>query len=758
MVFKNVVLTESGEFIVDIPVGPDYNQCVEFTDDSEFTHLRYTAVTSQADDFAEFYSLRQIQKQRRTKIAVVCTMYNEDDQLLSKTLAAVQGNIAHLCSRRGREGWDWDANSWKDVVVVIVADGVGACNPLSLDVLSAMGCYLDGAPRREINGRNVNAHLFEFTTQVRIDERLEPSFTDSNDKRNKVVPMQTVFLLKEKNAKKINSHRWFFNGLCKVLDPEVCVLLDVGTKPAKKSFYHFYRAFERNANVAGTSGEINPELGPCWKNLVNPLVAVQNFEYKMSNILDKPLESMLGYISVLPGAFSAYRYKALLGAPLDKYFKGEALHSHQSEGKPNVLESNMYLAEDRILAFELVMKKENRYVLKHVKSATAETDVPSELYDLVKQRRRWLNGSIFASVYSVANFWRLFGTRHSIFRKFLLLLESLYNFITLLYTWFNIASIYICFHVSLLLAACHNAAISNSQNDPFNPAGGYVSLGLRGLYACAFVTTVVGSLGNKPETIKSLFFACVLVFSLCMAMILVLVVWTIMGSVRDIPSNIKTLTEFIYYIPENPNFMNLCISMLCTYGVYIVSSILYLDPWHPFTCLIQYLLMSPSYTNVLMVYAFCNIHDISWGTKGQDSVSTAPAVQSSKNEKGEDVVATELPDPNYGAELERLMEISVVRQNPQAVEQYVKQHKMSSEDHFKSYRSYVLLAWFLSNYILTYILTNDYIVKRIVIQGLPNPFIVFLLWTIAGFAGVRFIGTFLFWIQWVWESLTDRIL
>lgn len=35
-------------------------------------------------------------------------------------------------------------------------------------------------------------------------------------------------------------------------------------------------------HVGGACGEITVDLGKGWRNLVNPLVAAQNFEYKMS--------------------------------------------------------------------------------------------------------------------------------------------------------------------------------------------------------------------------------------------------------------------------------------------------------------------------------------------------------------------------------------------------------------------------------------------------------------------------------------------
>ena len=78
---------------------------------------------------------------------------------------------------------------------------------------------------------------------------------------------------------------------------------------------------------------------------------------------------MFGYITVLPGAFSAYRYIALQNdargeGPLQKYFLGETLvrlgllsplfltpkisMSLQHGAGADIFTANMYLAEDRV--------------------------------------------------------------------------------------------------------------------------------------------------------------------------------------------------------------------------------------------------------------------------------------------------------------------------------------------------------------------------------------------------------------------------
>lgn len=427
----------NGNLVLDCPIAPRLLSQVPHAEPpgrDEFTHMRYSAATCDPMDFfEERFTLRQklFAKPRHTELFIAVTMYNEDDFLFARTMIGVFKNIEHMVSRTSSKTWGKDA--WKKIVVCIISDGRAKINPRTRAVLAGLGVYQDGIAKQQVNGKDVTAHIYEYTTQM----GLELKGTQVSLKRGKV-PVQMIFCLKEKNQKKINSHRWFFQAFGRVLDPNICVLLDAGTRPGKDSIYHLWKAFDVEPMCGGACGEIKVMLSH-GKKLLNPLVAGQNFEYKISNILDKPLESSFGFITVLPGAFSAYRYVALQNdkngqGPLERYFLGEKMHGSNA----GIFTANMYLAEDRILCFEIVSKRNCRWLLQYVKSSTGETDVPDRMAEFIMQRRRWLNGSFFAAVYSIAHFYQIWRSDHTFIRKFMLMIEFVYQTIAMLFAWFGI--------------------------------------------------------------------------------------------------------------------------------------------------------------------------------------------------------------------------------------------------------------------------------------------------------------------------------
>lgn len=122
----------------------------------------------------------------------------------------------------------------------------------------------------------------------------------------------------------------------------------------------------------------------------------------------------------------------LQGEPLRRYFYGL-----YSQAELNAFEANMYLAEDRVLCLEIVAKKGCAYRLEFVKEAVAEADPVTKLTGLMKQRRRWLNGTFFAQLYALGNMGRIWTeSAHSLGRKLALTLEFFYlTLITVVGTW-----------------------------------------------------------------------------------------------------------------------------------------------------------------------------------------------------------------------------------------------------------------------------------------------------------------------------------
>lgn len=154
-------------------------------------------------------------------------------------MSSIYKNIDHFQSRTRSS--TWGKQSWEKIVVCIVADGRQKCHKRVLNFLGLMGAYQDGIAKDEVLGQPVQAHVYEYTTQVHVAKGGQVS--------GGVCPVQICFILKEKNAKKLNSHRWFFNAVCEQLNPNVVALIDVGTRPSGTSLYHLWKEFDKHKNI-----------------------------------------------------------------------------------------------------------------------------------------------------------------------------------------------------------------------------------------------------------------------------------------------------------------------------------------------------------------------------------------------------------------------------------------------------------------------------------------------------------------------------
>jgi chitin synthase len=163
-----------------------------------------------------------------------------------------------------------------------------------------------------------------------------------------------------------------------------------------------------------------------------------------------------------------------------------------------------------------------------------------------------------------------------------------------------------------------------------------------------------------------------------------------------------------------------------------------------FSSFFQYLCLAPSFTNVINVYAFCNLHDVSWGTKGSDKAEALPSVSSSKGKNEEAAVVQDTE--RMQEDLDAVFKETVNRAVTKLVVKDVPE-KPSMDDQNKTFRTRLVVFWMLSNAALAIAIEN--------INGLPssnetqdednlrhkqNQYFAFILLSTFGLSAVRFIG------------------
>ncbi|CAI7647972.1 unnamed protein product [Penicillium manginii] len=760
---RKIKLGEGNVLSADYPVPSAIQNAVQkqyresAENAEEFTHLRYTAATCDPDEFVmrNGYNLRPTMYNRHTELLIAITYRSENKVLTARTLHGVTQNIRDIVNLKKSEFWNQGGPAWQKIVVCLVFDGIDPCDKNTLDVLATIGVYQDGIMKRSVDARETTAHIFEYTTQLSVTSK-QALVRPNGDELTNPPPVQMIFCLKQQTSNKINSHRWIFNAFSRMLNPEVVVLLDAGTKPCKESFLMLWQSFYNDENLGGACGEVHPIMKKT--SFMNPFVAAQNFEMKKSNILEKPLESILGQVSL--GEFSAYRYRAIMGRPLEQYFHGDLTLSKKLGRKGfdemSIFKKNMFFAGDRILSFELVAKAGFNWRLAFVKGARGEAEVPRDFAGFINSRRQWLNGSFAANLYAFIHFGRIYQSGQSILQMALLHVQMVYKFVQIVLSWFSLASFWLI--TSVIMGVVSTPMRSNNNRAwPFgNEASLIVNDFLKYGYVLLLGIQFILSLGNRPKgsglayTVSFLYFPVIQIYTAVLAFYLVSQATTKVSFDTVIDED-----DMLSAASHNLGSTMILITLVATYGVHFVASLLYLDPWHVVTSFWAYFAGTTCGSNILMVYAFCNWHDVSIGTKPIDKSKNLPEAQTKRDEKSRFIEEMERPQ----VDIDSLFHATVKRALA-TFEEPPESEDKDADDIYKAFRTYLVALWVFSNLIMVLCIMSTGI-SQFCLLTLPDKrmwnYLLAVVWGTIGLSLFRFAGSLFFLAKTtVWRCVERR--
>jgi chitin synthase len=278
-------------------------------------------------------------------------------------------------------------------------------------------------------------------------------------------------------------------------------------------------------------------------------------------------------------------------------------------------------------------------------------------------------------------------------------LQLIYNVVTVIVTWFALASYWLTTSVIMDLVGLPKVASASSAAQhgwPFgDTATPIINTILKYLYLSFLLLQFILALGNRPKGSRYTYIASFGLFGIIMAYVLVLSGYLV---VRSLVNGVSFANLF-----EPGSSMLILLALLATLGLYFLASFLYLDPWHMFHSFPQYSLIMSSYVNILNVYAFSNWHDVSWGTKGSDKVDALPSAQTTKVE-GKSAVIEEIDKPQE--DIDSQFEATVKRALRPFIPPPEDQSK-SLEDSYKTFRTGLVSGWLFSNALLAVLITSD---------------------------------------------------
>jgi len=149
----------------------------------------------------------------------------------------------------------------------------------------------------------------------------------------------------------------------------------------------------------------------------------------------------------------------------------------------------------------------------------------------------------------------------------------------------------------------------------------------------------------------------------------------------------------------------------------------------------------PTYLNILNVYAFCNTHDISWGTKGDDKAEKLGHASVKPGGK----VDVNIPQDDGDLNSQYDEQMKVISQKPPKEVKTVSAADQQ-EDYYKNFRTNVVIVWLISNLFLIAIILSTGLdqLDASSTQNEAQRAIIYMqvvLYSVAVLSLVRFIGS-----------------
>lgn len=600
---------------------------------------------------------------RKLRMVICVTLFDESEIKLTETLGGIHDNLGAFCSHE---------LSPEDIAVVVIADGILNLEKSMLDYFRRLDKEME-YPQLTIDSRlndiqeEKEKYVEEGENEGEKIKRLAETkssnyFPPSLAKKTAIcyqikfsstdfphtalygtkysnAKLNIFFTVKMANTGKLSSHLWFFQGFCKLFNPDYCTILDCGTVPHKFGIFKFFQTLEANKELGGVCGyligkensiestktkqlpfkfeyddedSIRMKIIPILMNFVLKILnfyislienifslrKAQQFDYAWENIYNKSYQSAFGYVAVLPTAWSAYRWDALNE---DSLLEKEYFFSVKNPDYvyKSVEEANIMLSTDRLLSLAIISKRNQQFYLKYCPEALAEVDLIETIPEFLTQRKRIINSNFYALDQIIFYNNKLRFSKHSSSSKLMFSFVTFMSKISLIIHYLLLSFYFVSIKIIMFSYFDQISLINNSKS---SLAGFFLFY-----FIALMITLIFLSLEFKSIDKDMVFFFRIIshflgIFMLFGFSILSILIFTEVFK--------KPAGFFINQIVIQSEVLIICASVL---SVVISNPSAWKNLIFGF---VHYLYYLPTYAHITVVYAFCRIDDLSCGVRG----------------------------------------------------------------------------------------------------------------------------------------------